>query len=104
MSRPVGYKHTKETIRKMRESSKGIKHSKETKRKIKKALKGNKYNWRGGKYQWWAKELKKINTNCCLCKSERILEMHHKDTNREHNYRENLIIICKECHEFWHHT
>lgn len=38
---------------------------------------------------------------CAVCgydEDERILQVHHKDENREHNNLENLIILCPNCH------
>lgn len=38
---------------------------------------------------------------CASCgwdEDERILEVHHIDENREHNYLENLCILCPTCH------
>jgi len=74
----------------------GKKHSEETKQKI-----FNK-NFKGGTREWWSRELKKTYKECCLCKSTKKLEMHHKDKHSSNNERLNLIIICKKCHFFWH--
>ena len=36
---------------------------------------------------------------CCGWDEDiRILEVHHIDSNREHNYVENLVILCPICH------
>ena len=38
---------------------------------------------------------------CAVCgweEDERILEVHHKDMNRENNSDDNLIILCPNCH------
>lgn len=38
---------------------------------------------------------------CTIChwdEDERILEVHHKDSNRNNNKVENLIILCPNCH------
>lgn len=38
---------------------------------------------------------------CACCgwqEDERILEVHHIDSNRQHNNIENLIILCPNCH------
>jgi len=88
------------------ESKKGRKlgpQSEEHKRKNSEAKKGNKSNsWKGGYDGWWAVELKKTYTSCVMCGSDVKLEMHHKDKNRKNNKRSNLIILCLECHQFWH--
>lgn len=38
---------------------------------------------------------------CCVCgwnEDKRILEVHHKDSNRENNLLKNLCILCPNCH------
>ncbi len=67
-------------------------------------LKDKNCNWIGGCSEYWAKEMKKIYTECILCASNYILEMHHMDNNNKNNDRLNRRIICKTCHEFWHHN
>lgn len=44
---------------------------------------------------------KNLEHKCCVCgwnEDERILEVHHKDSNRENGSLENLCIICPTCH------
>lgn len=53
-------------------------------------------------FNFWGVVLKKVYKECVLCKSDYILHMHHKDHNRDNNKRFNLIIICRDCHDFWH--
>lgn len=36
---------------------------------------------------------------CGYCEDERILEVHHKDENRNNNHIDNLIILCPNCHK-----
>jgi len=67
-------------------------------------LKEKNCNWIGGARDYNRNKLKTIYKECVLCKSKRMLEMHHKDKNNKNNKRPNIIIICKECHEFWHHN
>lgn len=63
----------------------------------------NSYLWKGdGSVSYWAREIKKTNKECCLCKSTYKLEMHHKDKDTSNNERSNLIILCINCHRFWH--
>ena len=59
-------------------------------------------NWNGGNIDYWSKELQKTNKECCLCKSSKSLEMHHKDHNDKNQERKNLIMLCRRCHAFWH--
>jgi 5-methylcytosine-specific restriction endonuclease McrA len=40
--------------------------------------------------------------NCEYDKIPEILEVHHKDRNRENNNLENLIILCSRCHDEQH--
>lgn len=82
---------------------KGLHHSTETKNKISQSQSGeNGHNWKGGKIDYWLKELKLKYTECVLCKSKKYLEMHHIDCNRDNNNRSNLIILCRKCHRWWH--
>lgn len=42
-------------------------------------------------------------TKCPICKRNfLILEIHHKDRNHDNNKKENLIRICKGCHDKIH--
>jgi hypothetical protein len=44
--------------------------------------------------------LKERGRKCELCKYNKyeILQVHHKDRNRNHNNLENLLLICPNCH------
>lgn len=39
---------------------------------------------------------------CEVCASVQNLCVHHKDHNRENNASENLITLCKRCHQLTH--
>lgn len=39
---------------------------------------------------------------CILCASTKYLCVHHIDLNRNNNTIENLITICKQCHQKYH--
>jgi len=39
---------------------------------------------------------------CYFCKSDKKLEVHHKDHNRSNNDISNLVILCKSCHKKLH--
>ena len=39
---------------------------------------------------------------CEHCGTNEQLEVHHKDTNREHNQLSNLKLLCKSCHSKEH--
>lgn len=41
-------------------------------------------------------------TKCELCGSTLHLCVHHKDGNRNNNSLENLITVCKKCHQTHH--
>ena len=41
-------------------------------------------------------------TKCELCGSNLHLCVHHKDGNRNNNSLENLITVCKRCHQIHH--
>lgn len=44
---------------------------------------------------------KKCN-RCGYCKIPEILEVHHKDRNRQNNYSTNLEVLCSTCHNEEH--
>ena len=46
------------------------------------------------------RKIKKI--KCELCGSDLHLCVHHKDGNRNNNSLENLITVCKKCHQTHH--
>lgn len=59
----------------------------------------DKYRYEGGPSPiYW---IGKLGNECYLCKSKDI-QLHHKDHNRKNNKRENVCLICKVCHYFWH--
>ncbi len=51
----------------------------------------------------YLKQLIKENyVKCQYCKINRATHIHHKDTNRDNNKHNNLMIVCKKCHYFIH--
>lgn len=58
----------------------------------------------GISFAWWRNYLRKEIGKCEICSFEdkRLLEVHHKDRNRSHNIRENLILLCPNCHALQH--
>jgi len=111
-------KHSEETKKKIGLKSKGrfvgISKSEEHKRKISEAHMGkdcpwmegeNNPSWTGGGDQWFKREIMKIDKRCVLCKTIKIkpfMHLHHKDNVHSNNVRKNVILICDECHKFWH--
>jgi hypothetical protein len=83
-------------------------HSEETKMKMRgprpHTTMEKSWNWTGGALIWWRNDLKKMYNDCSLCHSDVNLEMHHKDSNRDNNERSNLIILCRDCHRWWHYN
>jgi hypothetical protein len=54
-------------------------------------------------YRKTAKEhLEQICSHCGYDKHPEVLQVHHKDRNRENNSIENLEIVCPTCHEVDH--
>ena len=54
---------------------------------------------------------KRDNYSCVMCNSKNKLEVHHIDYNKKNNEENNLITLCKKCHnitnfdkEFWTQT
>ena len=98
----------------------GKKHSKETKQKFsenpnrvyfKKGSKNpnfsrfNDKTFVGSCLTWWQRFLKKTIGKCESCgynKHIELLEVHHLDKNKNNNVRENLKLLCPNCHEEWH--
>lgn len=60
--------------------------------------KENNNNWKGGtKYRHLV-----IIEKCELCGSTKNLVVHHIDHNRRNNSKENLMVLCKKCHQEHH--
>ena len=59
-------------------------------------------SWNGGGSRYW-KEILLSTQDCCnLCKSKKQLEIHHIDHKYKNNNLDNIIILCQECHGFYH--
>ena len=43
-----------------------------------------------------------LKTACEMCGKCSLLDLHHKDGNRENNTADNLMTLCKRCHAKWH--
>jgi hypothetical protein len=66
----------------------------------------NHANWKGGHFTYRNILLRsKIPRICKLCGEEdnRILLVHHVDTNNKNNEMDNLIWLCHNCHFLVHH-
>ena len=67
----------------------------------------NHYLWKGGKATYRGRLLRKsdkIRCNRCGINDVRVLDAHHKDSNRNNNIVENLEWLCKNCHYLEHHA
>lgn len=76
------------------------KEAKETKR-----LKGsNNPQWRGGISVIYYRRLfeEVLPKKCQICGNDKHLVVHHKDGNRRNNNIENLVVMCKSCHQREH--
>ena len=65
------------------------------------------YLWNGGKATYRGRLLRKsgkIKCNRCGINDIRVLDAHHKDSNRNNNTVENLEWLCKNCHYLEHHA
>ena len=93
-------------------SRKGTKISKEHKQKIRDWNKLNKdkfsgennIHWKGGISQDYYRRIAFENfPNLCeICGSTNQLRVHHKNKNRKDNNLDNLMIVCKSCHNKIH--
>jgi len=104
--RTLGYRHSKESIEKIRQAS--LNATKETREKISKANSGEgNSNWRGGLSfkpygREWTTRLKRLirerdNYICQRCSKENSNQIHHIDYNKENCISENLTTLCKVC-------
>lgn len=62
-------------------------------------IRPNHYNNGSGSYR--ARAFRKLDKKCAKCgfsKNQKILQVHHKDENRNNNELENLEILCPNCH------
>jgi len=91
---------------------KGVKLTTEHKEKIKKWAKDNKDkiigennpSWKGGISQDYYRRVafENLPNVCEACGSQEKLRVHHKNKNRQDNRIENLMIVCKSCHNKIH--
>src|SRR5215213_180715 len=75
----------------------------------------NRY-WEKGGYEWQRTQTKEFklrqtlsdrsNNGCENCgwnKAKEILQIHHKDRNKENNNLDNLELLCPTCHIYHHY-
>lgn len=65
---------------------------------------GEEFGFKGSHSAWWREKLFRDIGHCERCgfADQRALSMHHKDRNRRHNTRENLELLCWNCHAIAH--
>ena len=71
----------------------------------------NPKNYGNGEYNYRKAYLRYLKENnlpieCNICNYQKyveILEVHHKDTNRQNNTKENFILLCPNCHAEHHY-
>ena len=90
-------------------SRKGTKLSEKHKKQISKKLKGKRLGkessqWKGGISQDYYRRIafENLPNICEICNSKNQLRVHHKDRNRQNNDLDNLMIVCKSCHNKIH--
>lgn len=66
---------------------------------------GVEYGFRGSRSRWWRMFLLDSVGKCerCGIDDKRILNLHHIDRNRGNNIRENLLLLCWNCHAVDHY-
>lgn len=59
----------------------------------------------GSSLHWWQRNLKRTIGKCEKCgfSDKRILHVHHINKNRKENIRDNLILLCPNCHALIHY-
>lgn len=75
--------------------------SKECGNKHKNLIREKSGEWLNASSTYRRKAFNTYDHKCCVCgwdEDERVLEVHHKDENRDNNLIENLCIICPICH------
>jgi 5-methylcytosine-specific restriction endonuclease McrA len=65
---------------------------------------GEEYGFKGSRKDWWREKLFREIGKCEKCgfDDERVLTLHHIDRNPKHNTRENLLLLCWNCHALEH--
>ena len=105
----IGRHPTEETKRKMGKANKGRKLSEEQKRMLSEIRRGEKNHfWKGGisfePYSIdWTEDLKRAirkrdKYTCQICGKEPSIIVHHIDYNKQNCNPDNLITLCKRCH------
>lgn len=108
-----GRHHTDEAKRKIGLAGTGRHHTEESKKKISEAHRGEKHwNWKGGrtfgKYTTdWTKSLRisireRDKYTCQICgekQGDKAFSVHHIDYSKKNCCLENLITLCKKCHQ-----
>ena len=66
---------------------------------------GTEFGFRGSRSQWWRKYLLETVGKCERCEfpDKRVLNLHHRDRNRANNTRDNLELLCWNCHAIDHY-
>ena len=66
---------------------------------------GVEYGFKGSRSKWWRKYLLETIGRCEVCgfSDTRVLNLHHIDRDRSNNVRENLKLLCWNCHAIDHH-
>ncbi len=77
-----------------------------TKHKYSVALRNKHHAWNGGcspeTYRSMAFEDYKLEEICNTCGSTKYIVIHHKNTDRHDNSKDNLEVLCKSCHQKLH--
>ena len=74
----------------------------------KKGAENKQYKSGMGVFRYLGKQMKKEINKCEVCGKDLSTAtryewcVHHKDKDRTHNTRDNLILLCKECHQRIH--
>lgn len=66
---------------------------------------GSASGFEGKSFQWWRDKLRNEITECERCGflDKRAFTIHHKDRDRKNNNRDNLEVLCWNCHMIEHH-
>jgi 5-methylcytosine-specific restriction endonuclease McrA len=116
----LGYINSPKTRKKLRENHGPKFHTEKSKLKVSKNRKGkclgvDNPNWKGGKsfeaYTIdWTETLKRSirerdRYTCQICRKPQgdiVLDVHHIDCNKKNNNPDNLITLCRSCHQKLH--
>jgi 5-methylcytosine-specific restriction endonuclease McrA len=89
----------------LQQSKTPVRHQSHYLRNNKHAAGEKNHRWSGGTDQYWKRVLVEERGNFCeVCGYSIVIQVHHIDEDRKNNTRENLVLVCPNCHFANHHS